>query len=417
MFENMFFAPRPIRADIPSCGHTIPEKLHPTTKWQQTALSSNFVEGEVQGLDWESKEARDKARARMDAMLNGNIFRMNGRSNYASAEDSKDRKDFYMRAISYCKIPSITNSHPQIHFNFRAFSPCDYYYPDDRVGFMHLNTQRMKSETIHAARGVVAMDFFENKIAALSHEPNHISLVDLEHKQCMLTEDFGYDTHQLINCLKFMADDRTGVLKLAVGANTDHLNIFDISNPSEPIESFKVHTNVNYMVQRPNSSIFALAYDANNIDLYDFKSGKQVSRLTGHTDHCFTLDFSPCSYYLASGSQDETTRIWDMRQMRSMKILGTECSASGMVKYTKKGDFLVVGENHNWIHCYETSMNYFIKSSVDFFGELVGFDFSADQKEIYVAIGDSGMGVSGGILRLALGPQMQPILPDELEEY
>jgi len=162
----------------------------------------------------------------------------------------------------------------------------------------------------------------------------------------------------------------------------------------------------------------AVGYDEKFIDVFDPKSGQKIKSLYGHEHFTFGLSFDDSGRYLASGNQDKTVRIWDVRKTdEAVHVLPMVIGPAGTVRFAKNSKRLLAAEYSNYIHCYDVENNFKMESQVDFFGEIMGLDLNRIHTEVYVAIGDSGMGVSGGILRLALGPQMQPILPDELEEY
>ena len=46
--------------------------------------------------------------------------------------------------------------------------------------------------------------------------------------------------------------------------------------------------------------------------LYDTSTHQEVALLTGHTDRVYSVTFSPDGGTLASGSRDETIRLWDV---------------------------------------------------------------------------------------------------------
>ena len=51
--------------------------------------------------------------------------------------------------------------------------------------------------------------------------------------------------------------------------------------------------------------------------LYDTTTYREVALLTGHTDRLNSVTFSPDSTTLASGSSDNTVRMWDCRNGRT----------------------------------------------------------------------------------------------------
>jgi WD40 repeat protein len=63
------------------------------------------------------------------------------------------------------------------------------------------------------------------------------------------------------------------------------------------------------------------------IRLYDFVSGKMVGVLKGHTSPVNALAFSPDGRLLASISLDLSIRLWDLKQRRTLQVLGDNESA------------------------------------------------------------------------------------------
>lgn len=56
----------------------------------------------------------------------------------------------------------------------------------------------------------------------------------------------------------------------------------------------------------------------------------------------FGMSFSPNGYHLATGGEDNTCRIWDLRKRKSLYIIPAHSSSISQVKYEpEEGYFLV----------------------------------------------------------------------------
>jgi transcription initiation factor TFIID subunit 5 len=71
--------------------------------------------------------------------------------------------------------------------------------------------------------------------------------------------------------------------------------------------------------------IFTILGDDNKIILWDLASSKKMATFTGHKRTIWSLDFSAESSILASGSADETVKLWDV-------------SGSGQPQVTEEGE-------------------------------------------------------------------------------
>ena len=65
--------------------------------------------------------------------------------------------------------------------------------------------------------------------------------------------------------------------------------------------------------------------------------------LEGHTAEVLSLDFSPDGNLIASGSVDNTMRIWDVRQARLMRTMHGHPFPVLSLKFTPNGSFIVTG--------------------------------------------------------------------------
>lgn len=55
--------------------------------------------------------------------------------------------------------------------------------------------------------------------------------------------------------------------------------------------------------------------------VWDCRTGRNIFTCQGHVKAVLSLDFSPSGYLLATGSEDNTARVWDLRKRAVLSIL------------------------------------------------------------------------------------------------
>ncbi|MEW6499641.1 MAG: hypothetical protein AB1589_45335, partial [Cyanobacteriota bacterium] len=73
------------------------------------------------------------------------------------------------------------------------------------------------------------------------------------------------------------------------------------------------HTDtVNAVSFSPNSKLLATGSNDQTVKLWDPTTGKQIKTLTGHTNTVFAVSFSPDGKLLATAGADSTVKLWQL---------------------------------------------------------------------------------------------------------
>jgi WD40 repeat protein len=116
----------------------------------------------------------------------------------------------------------------------------------------------------------------------------------------------------------------------------------------------------------------------------------QVMKLDGHRDFSFAVEWHPGGQLLATGNQDSTTRVWDIRQPSSpLAVLGGSMGAIRALRFSPDGACLAAAEPADFVHVYDVASGFSKVQEIDLFGEVAGIGFSPDAQVLFVAISDS----------------------------
>lgn len=143
----------------------------------------------------------------------------------------------------------------------------------------------------------------------------------------------------------------------------------------------------------PDGKLLAVLGDSTECLIADAQSGKVAGNLKGHLDYSFASAWHPDGRILASGNQDTTCRLWDIRNLsQSLTVLKGNMGAIRALKFTSDGRFLAMAEPADFVHVFDTESGYVKCQEIDLFGEIAGISFSPDKESLFVGVADRTYG-------------------------
>ncbi|PPS13969.1 hypothetical protein GOBAR_AA06624 [Gossypium barbadense] len=143
----------------------------------------------------------------------------------------------------------------------------------------------------------------------------------------------------------------------------------------------------------PDGKLLAVLGDSTDCLIADAQSGKVTGTLEGHLDYSFASSWHPDWNILATGNQDTTCRLWDVRKpSQSLAVLKGRMGAIRALKFTSDGRFLAMAEPADFVHVFDTKSGYVKCQEIDFFGEVAGISFTPDTESLFVGVVDRTYG-------------------------
>ncbi|MED6204083.1 hypothetical protein PIB30_005810 [Stylosanthes scabra] len=184
----------------------------------------------------------------------------------------------------------------------------------------------------------------------------------------------------------------SGSLRVVAANNDSQVQIFDAENFAS-LGCFKYDWSVNNTSVSPDGKLMAILGDSAECLLADANSGKVTGTLKGHLDYSFSSAWHPDGRILATGNQDTTCRLWDIRNLsESIGVLKGRMGAIRALRFTSDGQFLAMAEPADFVHIFDTKSGYVQSQEIDLFGEIAGISFSPDTEALFVGIADRTYG-------------------------
>ena len=97
---------------------------------------------------------------------------------------------------------------------------------------------------------------------------------------------------------------------------------------------FFVFLKIGLLDRHPNVSVFALLFGGG------WEQGAVNHTFRGHTSYVFCVDFHPRSHIIASGSFDQTVKLWDVRSGDCIKSMAAHSEPVTSVNFNRDGTLI-----------------------------------------------------------------------------
>ncbi|MCA2694109.1 MULTISPECIES: serine/threonine-protein kinase [unclassified Microcystis] len=110
---------------------------------------------------------------------------------------------------------------------------------------------------------------------------------------------------------------------------------------------------VTSVVYSPDGRYLASGSYDDTIKIWEVATGKQLRTLPGHSDSVRSVVYSPDGRYLASGSVDKTIKIWEVATGKELRTLTGHSRGVSSVAYSPDGRYLASGSGDKTIKIWE----------------------------------------------------------------
>ncbi|KAH6768148.1 Transducin/WD40 repeat-like superfamily protein [Perilla frutescens var. frutescens] len=200
-----------------------------------------------------------------------------------------------------------------------------------------------------------------------------------------------YEDNAITNAVEIYTSG-SGAVHFVASNNDNGVRDFDMEK-FQPSNHFRFTWPVNHTSLSPDGKLLVIVGDDPEGMLVDSRTGKAIASFQGHLDYSFASAWHPGGLTFATGNQDKTCRIWDVRNLStSVTALKGNIGAIRSIRYTSDGRFMAMAEPADFVHVFDVDSGYEKEQEIDFFGEISGMSFSPDTESLFIGVWDRTYG-------------------------
>ena len=106
----------------------------------------------------------------------------------------------------------------------------------------------------------------------------------------------------------------------------------------------------------PDGNTIATGSDDDTVRLWDADTGRSIKTLKGHTSGVISISFSPDGQTIATGSRDHTVRLWDVDAGRHIETLTGHTERVISISFSPDGQTLASGSRDGTVLLWDVSV-------------------------------------------------------------
>ncbi len=156
-----------------------------------------------------------------------------------------------------------------------------------------------------------------------------------------------------VTCIAFSPDGKT----LVSGSMDQTIRFWDIHTGDQKLGLISQKGVITCIAFSPDGKIIAAGngrpknennkYPDKTIQLWEAKTGKEITTFPGHSEEVLTITFSPDGKTLASGCKDKTVRLWDIHTAQTIATFDGHFRGVNAVVFSPDGKTLASSNSGN----------------------------------------------------------------------
>ena len=162
---------------------------------------------------------------------------------------------------------------------------------------------------------------------------------------------------------------------------------------------------VKSVVYSPDGRYLASGSGDDTIKIWEVATGKELRTLTGHSSLVSSVVYSPDGRYLAGGSWDNTIKIWEVATGKELRTLNGHSDWVESVVYSPDGRYLASGDSFGTIKIWQVATGTELRNLTGYYLPVNSVVYSPDGR--YLASGGDDKTIK--IWEVATGKQLRTL--------